>query len=83
MFDVGFLSAKGLTFTELPCPMLLSTPLCKLPSVREGYKWPKVQEAYDFFFPGNEYVEEHRGADDAMHEAEIVYELYNRKVFKL
>jgi len=42
-----------------------------------------VEEAFDFFFPDNEYVEAHRGADDSKHEAMIVYKLYELGVFKL
>lgn len=84
VFDFGFMKDRKFTFPkELPCPMKLSTNICKLPNSRGGYKWPKVQEAYDFFFGKNDYVEKHRGADDAMHEAQIVYELYKRKIFKL
>ncbi len=82
-FDFSFLKARGIKFNkELPCPMLLSTDICKIQSAR-GYKWPKAQEAYDFFFPNSEYIEKHRGADDAVHEAEIVFELYKRGVFKI
>lgn len=84
-FDFGYLENRGFIFQKkLACPMLLSTDLCKIPAKNgRGFKWPKVQEAYDFFFPGNKYIEKHRGADDAFYEAEIVYELYKRGVFKL
>ena len=84
-FDFDFLSSRGINFPkEVDCPMLASTPVCKLPSPRgRGYKWPKVEEAYDYFFPNNNYEEEHRGADDAMHEAEIVYELYKMGKIKV
>jgi len=86
-FDIGFLEAAGITFPKiLDCPMILSTPLCKLPSTYKGhgkYKYPKVEECYDFLFPDNDYTEKHRGADDALHEAEIVYELYKRKIFTI
>jgi DNA polymerase-3 subunit epsilon len=47
-----------------------------------GSKWAG-QEAYDFFFGKTDYIETHRGADDAFHEAEIVYELYKRGIFKI
>lgn len=87
VFDVSFLKNEGVTFTkDLPCPMLLATPVCKLPHARggSGYKWPKVQEAWDFFFGKNtDYVELHRGPDDAWHEADIVYELFKRGIFKI
>ena len=83
-FDFDFLRSRGLTIKELDCPMLLSTNVVKLPSKGYGsYKWPKVQEAYDYFFPNNKYIEKHRGFDDAKHEAQIVFELYKRGIFKI
>ena len=84
-FDFGFLKNRGFTFPkELPCPMKLSTDICKIPNrTRHGcFKWPKVEEAYDYFFPDNDYKEQHRGADDAFHEAEIVYKLFQMSIFK-
>ena len=85
-FDFDFLEDRGIKIhKKLPCPMLLSTDIVKLPSVHiiGLYKWPKVQEAWDFFFGETDYIETHRGAHDAQHEAQIVYELYKRKVFKI
>ena len=82
-FDFGFLENRGIVFCKkLPCPMRLATPIIKLPG-RRGYKWPKVEEAYEYYFGKTEYVEQHRGADDAMHEAEIVYEMINSGEFPL
>lgn len=82
-FDVDFLHSRGIKFPKLlPCPMLVSANICCIPS-RRGYKWPKVQEAFDFFYPDNEYVEKHRGADDAYHEADIIKALYDRGSFQL
>ena len=76
-FDIPFLEVYGIKFATLaPCPMLLATPICKLPGMRVGYKWPKAEEAYKHFFPESEYIEAHRGADDAMHEAEIIYAMH-------
>jgi len=85
-FDFDFLESRGIRFPKkLACPMILSTDILKIPSPRKfsNYKWPSVEEAYDFFFKGNDYVEKHRGADDAFHEADIVYELYKRGIFKI
>lgn len=83
-FDFDYLEDRGFHFPrKLDCPMLLSTDILKLPSKFGKYKWPKVEEAYDFFFPNNDYAEKHRGADDALHEAQIVYELYKRGIFRL
>ena len=85
-FDFDFLESRGLIFPKkLPCPMILSTDICKLPN-RNGYssyKWPKVEEAWKYFFPEIEYVELHRGADDAFHEADIVLALYKLGIFKI
>lgn len=90
-FDFGFLEDRGFVFPrKLDCPMKLSTDICKVPhkpdkngNIREGNKWPNVQEAYDYFLPDNDYIEEHRGADDAFHEADIVQALYDRGIFKI
>lgn len=83
-FDVKFLESYGIKFPKLlPCPMKQSTPICKLPNVNgySNYKWPKVEEAYKHFFPESEYVELHRGADDAFHEADIVLALHKMNCF--
>jgi DNA polymerase III alpha subunit (gram-positive type) len=86
-FDFDFLEDRGLRFPrKLPCPMLLSTPICKLPSRSprfSSYKWPSVEEAWKHFFPEVPYDELHRGADDAAHEARIVFELYKLGVFRV
>ncbi len=90
-FDFDFLEKAGFQMPfRLKCPMRLSTPICKIPSrqsrysnSRNNYKWPKAEEAFNFFFNDSkpDYVELHRGLDDAKHEAKIVYELYKRGVF--
>jgi len=85
-FDFGFMEDRGFVFPKkLPCPMKLSTNICKLPKRRgSGYKWPNVQECWNHFFGETTgYVEKHRGADDAAHESKIVYELYKMGVFKI
>lgn len=83
-FDFGFLENRGIKIEKkLPCPMKLSTDVCKIPSPKGGYKWPKVEEAHKFFFGEVGYIEAHRGADDAFHEADIVYMLYKIGVFKV
>ena len=43
------------------CTMELMTPICKLPSQRQTYKWPKLQEAYNYCFK-----EDFKGAHDAL-----------------
>lgn len=84
-FDFRFMDHRGFVFPKkLPCPMLLSTDICRLPKAKGyGYKWPKVEEAHKHFFGDVGYVEKHRGADDAFYEAQIVHELYKMGVFKI
>lgn len=85
-FDFGFMENRGIKFPKkLPCPMKLSTDICKIPNQNRygGFKWPKVEEAHKHFFGDVGYVEKHRGADDAYYEAEIVYELYKLGIFKI
>lgn len=86
-FDFGYLESRGFFLgNKLDCPMLLSTPVCKMPHKRvgkKGFKWPSCEEAYAHFFSGSGYLEKHRAADDAYHEAAIVYELYKLGVFKV
>ncbi len=84
-FDFDYLRDRKFKIKDLPCPMLVATPVVNLPSVN-GYgkaKWPKVEEAWDFFFGNTGYIEAHRGLDDAKHEALIVYELYKQGHFIL
>ncbi|MHA1776886.1 MAG: 3'-5' exonuclease [Promethearchaeota archaeon] len=85
-FDFGFLKAKGIKIPrELPCPMIEATPYFKLPPRIEGteYKWPSVQECWGFLFLDYTYYTEiHRAYDDAVHEAEIIYEFFQRGIWK-
>ncbi len=82
-FDFDFLRDRGFKINDLDCPMKLATPICKLPNRNGygGYKWPKVEEAWNHFFGDTGYIEAHRGLDDAKHEAKIVYELHKMGVF--
>lgn len=83
-FDFRFLDSSGiLVKNKLDCPMKLSRSIVEALDKNGRVKNPSVQETYDFFFPGSGYVEKHRAADDAFHEADIVLELYKRGVFKL
>jgi len=82
VFDINFLKSYGIEFhTEFKCPMIESTNICKIKKTGKaaffpGYKWPKVEEAYKYFYPDSNYVEIHRGADDAFYEADIVLALH-------
>ncbi len=83
-FDFDFLIDRGFVIKELPCPMVIATDILKIPLPKSpsSYKWPSVQEAWDYFFPDNKYTEKHRAYDDAVHEAQIVFEMYKRNKWK-
>ncbi|WP_457559548.1 3'-5' exonuclease [Candidatus Harpocratesius sp.] len=85
-FDFSFLKNRGIRIPrELPCPMIAATPVLKLPPRFDGtdYKWPSVEECWEFFFSNDHiYSEIHRAYDDAVHEAEIIYELFKRGAWK-
>lgn len=82
-FDFYFLRKRGIEIpNELPCIMKSATDIVQI-EVEWGYKWPKVQEAWDFFFPDTDYEEAHRAANDAIHEARILYEMYVRGQFPI
>lgn len=85
VFDFGFMEDRGFKFPKkLPCPMKLSTNICQIPAKRgRGFKWPNVEEVYKFFTKKENFIEQHRGADDALHEAEIVFHLYQSGIFKI
>jgi DNA polymerase-3 subunit epsilon len=84
-FDFGFLNSRGLKIKELPCIMLSAAPVVNLPP-NPGFsdaKWPKVEEAWEYFFPNVVYKEAHRALDDARHEALIAHELYKLGKFNI
>lgn len=77
-FDINFLTDRGIVFKKLlPCPMALSILVCRIPPTENMKRWkpnikfktPNAQEVYNYFFPDSKYIEKHRGADDALHEA--------------
>jgi len=83
-FDFSFLNDRGITFPKkLNDPMKLSQYIVNAEDKNGRIKWPNVNEAFKHFFPEIEYDEEHRGLDDALHEAKIVYALYELGVFTL
>lgn len=91
-FDVEFLKKSGVKFNNLlPCIMKTACGYLKIPPTEKmkkagfgnKFKNPNAQEAFDMLFPDTEYTEKHRGADDAFHEAAILYELYKKGEFKL
>ncbi len=83
-FDFNFLQNRGFKIRELPCPMVIATDILKLPPRKPGtlHKFPSVEETWNYLFPDTKYIEKHRGYDDAVHEALIIFELYKRNKWK-
>lgn len=72
-FDFSFLKHRGLLPKRtLPCPMIEASKVLKIPGPYGGYKWPTLEEAWDHYFPGLDYIEQHRAFDDALHEAMLI-----------
>lgn len=77
-FDFKWLINRGFTIpNRFFDPMIKLTPIMKLPYSMYKYKYPSVEEAYEFLFKEN-LNEEHRAIDDAEVEAKIIYEIYTR-----
>jgi len=83
-FDFGFMESRGFTIKkDLPDIMAVAKVACKIMYAKGGYKNPKMQEAWDNLFPNTKYREAHRAVDDAIHEAEILFEMYKRGEYKI
>ncbi len=81
-FDFSFLRNRGfLILYEFPCIMMVSARILKTPGRADEYKWPSMQQTYDFLFPREKFIEKHRALDDAYHEAKILYKLYKDERF--
>lgn len=56
------------------CTMKATTNICKIPSARGGYKWPKLMEAYKHFF-GREFDKAHDAFADMLAMRDVFMEL--------
>ena len=82
-FDASFLAAEGFDLgTTIACPMKESTDYFKIEGPR-GFKWPKAQEAWDILFPETHKIEAHRGLDDSIMEAKIIFKLIQVGIYKV
>jgi len=83
-FDFGYMESRGFTIKkDIPDIMAVAKDVCKIMYAKGGYKNPKMQEAWDNLFPNSNYREAHRAVDDAIHEAEILFEMYKRGKYKI
>ena len=63
------------------CTMRNSTNYCQIPGNR-GYKWPRLEELYDFCF-GKTIMDAHNAKADVRATYEIFYHLKNENVFEV
>ncbi|MFW9897062.1 MAG: exonuclease domain-containing protein [Candidatus Thorarchaeota archaeon] len=83
-FDFGFMESRGFVIKkDIPDIMTVAKEACKIMYPKGGYKNPKMQEAWDIFFPNSGYSEKHRAVDDAIHEAKMLFEMYKRGDYKI
>lgn len=69
---------KEFRFTpENVCTMRATTNICKIPSGRGGYKWPKLQELHNFLF-GCDFEDAHDALADIEATAKCYFELKKR-----
>lgn len=65
------------------CTMKALTPICKIPKKdgRAGYKWPKLEEAYLYFF-GEPMEKAHSAIHDIRNTRKVFYECIRLGLFK-
>ncbi len=82
-FDYGFMESAGLVFDKMPDPMRQCTELIGLRGHHGGgYKWPRVEEAWEYFFPDKPYVEKHRAFDDCLHESILILKMIQENAYE-
>lgn len=81
-FDFSFFLARNFQIKyKAPDPMLILTDILKIEHDYYGLKWPKVQEALDYF--EFDEVEKHLALEDAIQEAKIVRKLIELKKYPI
>jgi DNA polymerase III epsilon subunit-like protein len=78
-FDMRFMRSRGFVCKDIKCLMITSMEYVHLKDIRGAKKKPTMQEAYNFFFPKEKYVERHRGLHDAKCEAKILLKMCELK----
>jgi len=93
-FDFSFLRHRELLPKRtLPCPMICAAETLRIPvsqRFRESwvgtlgkYKWPTLEEAWRHYFPGLDYIEQHRAFDDALHEALLIKAMHIAEDYRI
>lgn len=77
-FDISLLEHPSRSFiipVKFWDPKITLKNFLKIPqSLGYGYKWPKVQEAFEYFNPEKRYEQTHRAIQDARMSAEIIFQ---------
>lgn len=75
-FDTSFLEENGFSLKKTKCLMESSKPFNKNRLANGARKTPNVEEIYHQFYPEEkDFVEAHRGCDDAYREGKILLKL--------
>ncbi len=80
-FDLRFFKDRGFIYNDIKCIMQSTKTYFKLKK-NNRVKTPSVEEAYKVLFPTSNYIEKHRGGDDAKHEAKILLKMCEMKTNK-
>jgi DNA polymerase-3 subunit epsilon len=79
-FDVSFMTARGFKLWDTKDLQENAKDIAQ--TYTGSRRPPSVEKLHRWFFPERNYIETHRGLDDAMHEAEIFYKFCDMKAGK-
>lgn len=83
-FDFSFLRHRELLPKKtLPCPMIEAAKVLRIPGPFGAYKWPTLEETWEHYFPGLDYIEQHRAFDDALHEALLIRAMHIAEDYRI
>ena len=79
-FDLSFMRARGFDIKDTKDLMVNGRNISLTMTGKKSA--PSVEKLYSWFFPDENYIEKHRGLDDALHEAKIFYKFCDMKAGK-
>lgn len=79
-FDLSFMRARGFVINDTKDLMKTATDISH--ELTGNPKWPSVEKIFALLFPDETYVEMHRGLNDALDEARLLYKFCDIKANK-
>ena len=79
-FDLSFMNARGFKLKDTK-DLMLNAQQVHI-QLAGNPRYPKFEKVYNWFFPNAKYIEKHRGLDDAIREAEVLYKFCDMKAGK-